>query len=275
MRTIFFYLLIILCPIFVHAGEFFVYEHIVLTQDITVAASRLCQDGQNIYFTSKLQCEKAKGLYSCDGEWCEQTKESLFSCGGDLKIAPIRSVETIYMTPGGKNLTRFYEINTEFKYEEYQDNNGKMGGLLLSEKRKLPLCAGMRTKGDANIRSSRLAKNEEKELLGSLIDAGYSLINTPHGNIHTIRNLTNPDKINHDITKVQKRFQTPFCNSEISDDQIWKMSGEYTGNGVFQVNNLQAVSKAVFIEKIHYQADPNTGEIKKAYDFTCTPTWEI
>lgn len=235
------------------------WEYIVLTQDINISAHRLCQDGLYIYFIDRYHCENSKGQFKCDG---------------DLKIAPLRSVEKIIL-PSGESLTRFYEIKTTFRYEEYVKTS--LGTKLVDyDYDRLPFCTDRARHEPQNIETSRMVIGvEERDLFASLIQSQITLLNTPYGNLRTIKNLAKDESKSPDITKVSARVQTPFCNNQISNEQIWQMSGEYSGNGIFQVNSLQTVSRDMFIEKIRYQKDSATGELKKIYDFTCTPTWEL
>jgi hypothetical protein len=245
----------------VWAQQFEVFEHIVLSQEVTVSAHRLCQDGLFIYFKDKTEC---------------QNTPVPFQCEQGLRVAPIRSVEKIYLDVGGPSVTRFYEVDTSFSYKKFLKSEVGPDQLLESGRRQIPECNDREIYEPANVGEWRYVETElERVMLESMLYAGHKLINTPHGPIERIRNLDWSYFERPDQPWIHVR--TPFCNENLSTSMIWQMSGEHTGNGVvdFAVGPLQSLSVPMYIERVREVWDPQTQQVKKIYDFTCQPVWTI
>ena len=242
-------------------SQYEVFEHIVLSQDITVSAHRLCQDGLFIYFKNRQECERTPIPFICDG---------------DLRVVPIRSVEKIYLEQGGPDVTRFYEVQTDYSYESYLKKENGDDVLLKKETKTIPMCEDRELYEPENVGEWRYVESkEELEILESLLVAGHKLINTPFGSLERIRNLD----LDHLKKPKERRVQvnTPFCNKTVPTAMVWQMSGEHTGNGVmdFNVGGLQSLSKPMYIERERKVWDPKTQQTRIVYDLTCQPTWDI
>lgn len=231
-----FFFFLILCPQ-VQAESYTVFEHIVLSQDISVSGHHLCQDGRYLYFKSTEDCKRA-GV--------------AFDCQRGLKIAPLSSVERILSEPGGVGVTRFYAVKQSFRSRTYLTEEGDDGGSLLKqEESKIPYCEGREILEPANVGSWRYSDPlEEKVLIEKLYYSGFVLINTPYGSLNSIKNLRNEQNDNSDPMKQDLSFKSPVCNSFLSDGALRLLSGEYSGNGVsqFRVRTLQVLSTDLFIQ---------------------------
>lgn len=246
------------------ANRYAVYEHIVISQDITVSAHRLCQDGVYIYFLSKKQCQKTEGLFDCEK---------------GLRIAPISFVEKVFTELGSqKSITQFFKIKTQYSYQEFDISRGYTDKLLSIHSETLPFCMSRPKQEAVTIGDWRYASNQkEKNLVESLFRSNLTLVNTPFGNMASLKNLPSDSYLNPWREEPAAELKTPFCNKTVSENQIWKLSGEYTGNGVrgFEIQKLQDISSRVYIERIDYSIDSKTRREKRSYQFTCNPTWDI
>jgi hypothetical protein len=240
------------------ATEYSVYDHIVISQKLTVSAHRLCQDGLFIYFKSVNECNKSE----------------IFSvCEDGLKIAPIRYVEKVYADVGGQSVTQFFQIKTKFQKRVYSLNENKKDEMIFKENADLPYCMDKEIYEPANVGNWRYAdSDDEKSVIESLNNSGHTLINSPYGQMIAVKNLKSEfSDIELLNVLLKSNLKSPFCNTQVTKDNIWKMSGEYTGNGYegFSIDGLQNISSELFVQKIYYKKLPTSSRPIKSFDFTC------
>ena len=241
------------------AGTFSVFENIVLKQNLITSAHRLCQDGLFIYFKSIEQCERAK---------------SDIDCAKSLKIVPIQSAEKIYTSLGGPSLTRFFQVQLEYRHRLYEIEENKEDKLIFDLTRRLPYCEGRERHKTQNVGTWRYPESDsEKFLITSMIDSGLTLINTPIGDFGKIKNIGVNDY--YDKEKKRVLLKTPFCNKGVSSDQIYLMSGEYSGTGSVRVGSLQSISMQMYLKETYYVVDEEKKEFVPRYLFSCVQIWDI
>ncbi len=245
------------------ASSLTVYEHIALSQNISVSAHRLCHDGLYLHFKSLSECKKAQGPFVCER---------------GLKIVPIRSVEKIYLDVGGPSLTRFYEISLNYKKRTLANSEESGEELIEESTETIPLCEGNEIFNSANVGEWRYIENEdEADFVQSFLEAGIDLINTPYGGLQFFKNINIPHQPIDPFKEKRARFKTPYCNQDLDQDSIKLMSGEYSGNGVmnFRVNVLQNLSRDIYIEKSKAIFDAQLNKNRTQYSFSCRPTRDV
>ncbi len=245
-----------------------IYESIQVSQELILSPHRLCHDGLFVYFANKKQC-KESGVPG-------------FDCEKNYYIAPIRSSEEIYLPENEeRHITRFYHINLEYHYQEVDTETNIT---FVDEPRTVSPCEDRKLFVTENVTYRRATRSyEEKMLVASLIEQAdkkqnqeFLILNTPIGNVGHIDALSvddigkTEDELNESVLK------TPFC-SELSSDQVWNMSGEYTGSGIRSLMpaSFQKISRPLYVKRIHSVVNKETGELEKRYEFTCNRVWEI
>lgn len=236
-----------------------VFENIVLTQNITTSGHRLCQDGLFIYFKNVYECKRSKAKVNC---------------AGSLRITPVQSTEKIYIDVAGESVTRFYQVQTKFRHKVFSIAEGKADFLLSNRSRKIPYCKWRQRHEPQIVGTWRYPESaKEKVLLQAIIDSGFSLLNTPIGKVNIAANLGLNDY--YSAKKKKPILKTPYCNDEISDDQIHLMSGEYSGSGITKVSALQSLSRRIYLSETNYVIDKTTNKKSYNYNLSCYRTWDI
>jgi len=257
-------ILLILCGAHsAFSSTFTVYEHIALTQNLSVSAHRLCQDGLYIYFKSEQDCLNSKGPFVCDQE---------------LKIAPIRSVEKIFLGVGAQSLTRFYEIHLRFRQRVYFSSENSEDELIQESIESIPYCVGYQIYQSANVGSWRYVEtDEEADIIESFISSGINLINTPFGGLQFFKNMIPVLNAKDHFFEELPRFKSPYCNKDLTHDAIKQMSGEFSGNGImgFKINELQDLSREIYIKKTNTLFEPEINKVSADYQLSCQETLEI
>ena len=226
-------------------------EHLWLTQDVHVAADRLCQDGQYLFFNSLNDCERV---------------QTPLNCSESLKITAISYIEKVDL-PNGEYVTRFFSVKTSYdflRYELVDDGPIKTYELVESKQIELPTCEGMTKKAAKKIRRARPAAPQEVSFMQGLLDSGVPVVNSPYGKFHT-------DKIEPLEVKLTNqslpKLKSPLCNKKLNyDNIITQASGEWTGNGLVQLNVLsdwQKNSLELYIQKAVNEDN------KETYEFVC------
>ncbi len=245
-----------------------IYEPILVSQSLTLSPHRLCHNGLFLSFKDRKECEKAN--------------VASFDCAQFFHIAPIRSTEEIYLENDPSSfVTRFYHIDLRYRYQEVDTVNDV---LLIDEPRTVSACEDQPIYVTENVTQRRPVQNKEEEvLIASLVDQAnrsnnekYLILNTPMGSVRQAEVLTADDLGKSDDELNLAKMRTPFC-SDYDVDQIWKLSGEYTGSGVRSLHpaRLQTISRPLYVKTKRWVVNEETGELELRYEFTCEKVWEI
>ncbi len=245
-----------------------IYEPILVSQSLTLSPHRLCHNGLFLSFKNKVECERAR--------------VPNFDCEQFFHIAPIRSTEEIFLTSDPSSyVTRFYHIDLRYRYQEVDTVNDI---LLVDEPRTVSACENQPIYVTENVTQRRPVQNQEEQILiASLLDQAnrsnnenYLILNTPIGSVGQAEVLTAEDLGKSDAELNLAKMKTPFC-SDYGVDQIWKLSGEYTGSGVRSLHpaRLQTISRPLYVKAKRWVINEETGEMELRYEFTCEKVWEI
>ncbi len=245
-----------------------IYRTIQVSRDVSLSPLWMCHNGLYLFFREKNFCEKAQ----IDNFDCELNRE----------IAPIRSAEKISTEEGGDSIMRFFHIDLRYNYQEV---NRSTGELLTYEERSVPECKNRKVYESENVTSQRVVRtDEERYFVQSLVDQSkmtqdlsFLIVNSPIGNVDSLENLTIEDYgKSDDQFQMEAMVKTPFC-SNMESDEVWKLSGEYTGSGVRELHpsSLQMNSQPFYIQKQLLVFNEKTGEMEPRYIFTCRKTWDI
>ncbi len=239
-----------------------IYEPILVSQTMTVSPHRVCHDGLFLYFNSPEDCENAE--------------ISSFNCSKNYHIAPIRSAEEIHLVSDpSASITRFYHIELQYRYQEVDTSNNV---ILIDEPRTVSACEDREIYLTENVTKRRSVETlEEKILVASLVeqarrsqDESFLLLNTPVGNVDQSETLNFEDLWESELKLKHAMVRTPFC-SDLGADQVWSLSGEYTGSGVRSLMpaSLHLISRPLYIKEKKYVVDEESGELEARYVFSC------
>ncbi len=238
-----------------------IFSDIQFGPKLQISANFLCQDGVYIYFRSQQDCLDS-GL-----EW---------NCSEDLVIKPIREVEMILTEVGGESLTRFFKVNTQFKYQQVErDSRGNVFNNI-NEFRELPFCAERPRLEPGNVGEFRYPQSQsEKFFIESMLEAGITMVNVAEAGTSILDAIDLKQQV-ESTQKVSSTIKSPFCNQSVSSDYIHLLSGEYSGNGIqnlnfenVQVDRLQEISDDLFVTPSDFHED------QPAFKISCEKTWDI
>ena len=248
-----------------HGGYYDIYEHIVLTQDLSISAHRLCQDGLYVYFNSKETCERA---------------DVQFDCQGSLRITPLYDVEKVALKVGGPSITRFYKVQTNFAYKTFETKEGSLDRMVSRTPSSIPMCPGKDIYETQTVGEFRYVNSDsEAMVVESLVDSNFDIINTPRGSLDEVLNPSYDDIEPVDFTRKKPVVKSPYCGDGAAEraDLLHLLGGEYSGDGVEKANLtlLQSYSSQLFIKTTEYVNTVNGEKTKRRLNFHCVKTWDI
>ncbi len=244
--------ILIVVPFSLRAEDLFEIEHLWVTQNVHVPGDALCQDGQFLYFKNQKVCTDFFTKSRC---------EVL-----NTALSPITFIEKIDL-PSGDSVSHFFSINTRYdrlRYELIDDGPIKNYELVEAEQIDLPLCENKTWKPSKKIRRVRQARKSEESFLQGLVDSGVYIVNSPYGKFDPTSLLFNNA---NGLDSRRPYLKSPLCNAKLNyKDLVEQASGEWSGNGVVQVESLNQWHKDsldLYINKT--QAD--SGQDK--FEFFC------
>lgn len=255
-------------PIFSMAKVNRIYQNVRVSKTITLAPHQLCHNGLYLFFKNS--------------DYCRQQKIPNFDCDKNYEIAPLRTSEEISLVEDGPYVTRFYHIQLRYHYQEVDAENDVV---LVNDIRTISACEDRKLYVTENVRSRRVVRNnEEKFFISSLInqssnrkDQSWLLLNSPVGNVGNFESLSAPKDDDHDKKRRSSIIKTPFCNNKYNPDQVWNLSGEYTGSGKRGLlpATLQLISEPLYVQKRTMILNKETQSLEPQYEFTCKKGMEL
>lgn len=227
-------------------------EHIQISKNMHVPGHELCQDGQYLYYRSVSDCMKHE--------------KSLLSCRQLSPIAPMSELEEIYLDEQQK-LIRFFQIQKQYEVATYkiiEDTLPARYQLVGVKLETLATCQHTPSVPERAIMTQRLATNEQKYLVHSLLQNNVPVINMPYSSL-TEFEISAPQIV-----------LTPFCNDSVESEEIFEtLSGGGEGSGGFI--QLQKLSMPLKINAKLNQADWQKISKKpfdksiEAFEVACAP----
>ncbi len=243
---------LLILPLKARAEDLIEIEHLWVTQDVHVPGDALCQDGEYIYFKDLLSCHQ-----SLDASFCQNVKQPL---------SPITFIEKISL-PSGDSVSHFFNVSTSYDYLRYElveQTPIKNYELVQSLRLELPVCTSMTMKPKKKIRKIRKARKNELAFMQGLVDSGVSIVNSPYGRFDPGSHLNNTTT-SEDPRR--PKLRSPLCNTKLNyKDLVTQASGEWTGNGIVEVDALNQWhndSMDLYIQKTKLK----TGE--EHFEFFC------
>lgn len=243
-----------------HSATMQIYSDIHLGPSLQISANFLCQDGVYIYFKSKQDCLDSRK------DW---------TCSEDLMVKPIREVEMILTEVGGPSVTRFFKVDTEYKYQQVERDSRGTTYNTIDEYRDLPYCAERTKLEPGNVGEFRYpASTTEKHFIEAMLEAGVTMINLADAG-QSILDAIDLGQQSQEEKKASE-IKTPYCNQSVTSEYIHLLSGEYSGNGIqnlnfedVQVDRLQEISQDLFVTPSEFQDN------RPAFEISCKKTWDI
>ncbi len=244
--------ILIVVPFSLRAEDLFEVEHLWVTQTVHVPGDTLCQDGQFLYFKNQDVCT----------EFFTQSRCEVLS----QALSPITFIEKVDL-PSGDSVSHFFSIKPRYdllRYELVADGPIKNYELVEAKQVELPLCDNKNWKPQKKIRRVRQARRSEESFLQGLVDSGVSIVNSPYGKFDPSSLLFN----NANVQDPRRpHLKSPLCNAKLDyKDLVTQASGEWSGNGVVQVESLNQWHKDsldLYINKTQSESG------KEKFEFFC------
>jgi len=237
MRLLFVFFAIVSCLALadsdsnVHTATEIVTQHVLLKKDLSVAGSRLCHDGMNVYFRDQDQCRE-------HNELMEEYGIPAVECS-DQPIVPIKEMEAIHLSETNQRLYRFFVVDLYYETELRQVHpDGKSDPVVTGHHIQECNDPQRPTRFPEAVWSTRQASTNELQTLENLFTSNFQVIHAPKGEIRDML-FTEPFLWASDVSPSYAGVMigSPLCDSEFRDS-FQKAGGEITGTGRAQFDFL-------------------------------------